>query len=292
MQVYVVDGTYELFRHYYGAPPRQDVDGHEVGAVRGVLTSMLRLLRDGATHIGMATDHVIESFRNDMYEGYKHGEGIDPQLLAQFHPLEEAIEALGITVWPTIEFEADDAMASAATLLAGFPQVDKVFLCTPDKDLAQCVVGERIVVFDRRAGVVRGDAGVREKFGVAPASIPDYLALVGDASDGYPGLRGWGAKSTAAVLSRYGYLEAIPHDEAAWDLRVRGAARLAEALREGWQDALLFRDLATLRTEAVRLSDPEELRWRGPTGEFAPRCEQLGDPGLAGQAERLATARR
>lgn len=290
MRVHLIDGTYELFRHFYGAPRRSNAQGFEVGAVRGVLASVLSLLRSGATHVGVATDHVIESFRNELWPGYKRGEGIDPELLAQFHPLEEALEAMGVTVWPMIEYEADDAMASAAAALASDPQVKQVLLCSPDKDLAQCVAGDRIVQFDRRAREVRDAAAVEARYGVPPASIPDWLALVGDTSDGFPGVRGWGAKSAAAVLARYRFLENIPL-EGEWDVAVRGAARLAEALRRQWREALLFRDLATLRTDAVEGITAEALRWRGPTERFDAACAELGAEGLAAQARELAEER-
>ena len=231
MNVFLVDGTYELFRHFYAVPPAKDVDGREVGAVRGVLGSVLSMLEDDVTHIGVATDHVIESFRNDLWPGYKTGEGVDPALLGQFGLLEEGLDALGVAVWPMTDLEADDGLASAAARAAADPRVEQVFICTPDKDLAQCVTGTRVVQFDRRAGALRDEEGVRAKFGVAPASIPDYLALVGDAADGFPGLKGWGAKSAAAVVGRYGRLDAIPDDPADWDVAVqrggppRGRAR-------------------------------------------------------------------
>ena len=288
--VHLVDGTYELFRHFYAVPRSQDRAGREVGAVRGVLASILALLRDGATHIGVATDHVIESFRNEMWAGYKHGDGIDPELLAQFEPLEWALETMGVMVWPMHKYEADDALASAASALTADDTVQRVFICTPDKDLAQCVVDDRVVQLDRRARTVRGEAGVLEKFGVLPGSIPDYLALVGDSADGYPGVRGWGAKSSSTLLRRYGYLEAIPSQADAWQAQVRGAQRLAISLAEGWDNALLFRDLATLRTDAIVVS-AEALRWAGPTNRFAALAEELGASQLGEQAAKLAAAR-
>jgi 5'-3' exonuclease len=288
MKVHVVDGTYELFRHYFAVPSSKDVDGMEVGAIRGVLNSMLRMIRDGATHIGVATDHVVESFRNELYEGYKTGEGMEPELWDQFHPLEDALRAMGIVVWPMIEYEADDGLASAAVKAAADPRVEKVFICTADKDLGQCVSGDRIVQFDRRREIVRNDAGVREKFGVSPQSIPDYLALVGDAADGFPGLSGWGQKSTATVLARYGHLESIPEDPAAWDVPVRSAAKLRAILDEQWDLALLFRNLATLRTDAEVFESVDELRWKGPTPEFEGICARLGDTGLARRARTAA----
>ncbi len=290
MRVHVVDGTYELFRHFYGAPRRTTPQGFEVGAVHGVVSSILALLRGGATHVGVATDHVIESFRNRMWPGYKRGEGIDPELLAQFHPLEEALTALGVVVWPMIEYEADDAMASVAAALVTDPEVEQVLLCSPDKDLAQCVLGDRIVQFDRRARRLRDAAAIEARYGVPPASIPDWLALVGDSSDGFPGVRGWGAKTASAVLARYRFLENIPQ-QGDWEVAVRGAARLAESLRQQWSEALLFRDLATLRTDAVRIASAESLRWCGPTPRFEAVCAELGAEGLAAQARELAETR-
>ena len=291
MNIHLVDGTYELFRHFYAVPRRQDDDGNEIGAVRGVVSSVLGLLREGATHVAVATDHVVESFRNDLWHGYKHGDGIDPELLTQFQPVEEALRALGILVWGMVEFEADDAMATAAAKLTADPEVERIYLCTPDKDLAQCVVSDRIVQFDRRAGEVRDAAAIEKRFGVPPCAIPDYLALVGDSADGFPGMRGWGAKSTATVLGHYGFLEQIPHDANRWTVSVRGAARLADALRVGWGDAILFRELATLRTDAVAIDGAEALRWRGPTGAFADIARRLGAEELAQRAQRLARDR-
>ncbi len=230
MDVHLIDGTYELFRHFYAMPPAKDEDGREVAAVRGVVNSVLGMITAGATHVGVATDHVIESFRNRMWRGYKTGAGIDPALFSQFTLLEEALTALGITVWPMIEFEADDALAAAAEAAARDPQVERVIICTPDKDLAQCVRGSRVVQMDRRARTIRDEAGVVARFGVLPASIPDYLALVGDTSDGYPGLPGWGAKSAAAVLARYHHLEHIPEDYRTWGVNASSPARLARVL--------------------------------------------------------------
>ena len=279
MNVFLVDGTYELFRHFYAVPPAKDVDGREVGAVRGVLGSVLSMLEDDVTHIGVATDHVIESFRNDLWPGYKTGEGVDPALLGQFGPLEEGLEALGVAVWPMTDLEADDGLASAAARAAGDPRVEQVFICTPDKDLAQCVTGTRVVQFDRRAGALRDEDGVRAKFGVAPASIPDYLALVGDAADGFPGLKGWGAKSAAAVVGRYGRIDAIPDDAADWDVAVRGAGRLAAELAGRRELALQFRDLATLRTDARLFDSVDDVRWNGPRPAFFDLCARLNVPG-------------
>ena len=291
MEVHLVDGTYELFRHYYARPEHLDPDGVDVGAVRGVVTSVLDLLEDGATHVGVATDHIIESFRNDLWVGYKTGEGIDPVLTAQFEPLEEALRALGVVVWPMVEFEADDALGAAAAMAAADPRVAQVVVCTPDKDLAQCVRGGRVVQLDRRTRETRDEAGVVKKFGVPPASIPDWLALVGDTADGYPGLPGWGAVSAATVLARYGHLEDIPKLALEWDVSVRGAMRLAATLAEQREQALLFRRLATLRTDAPLGVDVDGLRWRGPRPAFAAWAERLGAPALHERAARLAAAR-
>lgn len=291
MQVHLVDGTYELFRHYFALPSHLDADGNERGAVRGVVGSVLGMLEDGATHLGVATDHVVESFRNDLWEGYKTGEGMEPTLLEQFHPLENLLGALGVVVWPMVEFEADDGLASAAAVAAADPNVTKILICTPDKDLAQCVQGRRVVQLDRRKNLMSDDAGVKDKFGVAPESITDYLALVGDTADGFPGLAGWGAKSTAAVLSVYQHVENIPDDVEAWTVKPRGAARLAAALAEGREDAMLFKKLATLRTDAPVGRSVEEWRWDGPSKHFAPMCEHLGAQELARRATRLAETR-
>jgi len=291
VNIHLVDGTYELFRHFYAVPRRQDAEGNEIGAMRGVVSSVLGLLRDGATHVAVATDHVVESFRNDLWHGYKHGEGLEPELASQFHPVEEALRAMGVLVWGMVEFEADDAMAAAAAKLTADPDVERIYLCTPDKDLAQCVVGDRVVQFDRRAGEIRDADAIEKRFGVPPCAIPDYLALVGDSADGFPGVRGWGAKSTATVLGHYGFLEQIPHDAADWTVKVRGAARLAEALRDSWGDAVLFRELAVLRTDAVAIDGAEALRWRGPTETFADVARRLGAPELARRAHQLATER-
>ena len=288
MNVFLIDGTYELFRHFYAVPSTRDVDGLEVGAVRAVLGSVLRMLEDDVTHIGVATDHVIESFRNALWPGYKTGDGIDPALFAQFHPLEEALEALGVVVWPMTDLEADDGLASAAAKASGDPRVEQVFICTPDKDLSQCVAGRRVVQFDRRAGSLRDADGVRAKFGVPPASIPDYLALVGDTADGFPGLRGWGAKSTALVLGRYLHLEAIPDYAAAWDVEVRGAGRLAAQLATHRDLAARFRDLATLRTTATVFETVDDLRWTGPRPVFFEVCARLNTAGFFTRAQALA----
>jgi len=287
MNVFLVDGTYELFRHYFAVPSATGTDGCEVGAVRGVVASVLTMLSEGVTHLGVATDHVVESFRNDLWPGYKTGEGIEPALREQFHPLETALEALGVAVWPMTDLEADDALASAAGRAETDPRVEQVFICTPDKDLAQCVRGRRVVQFDRRAGTLRDAAGVEQKFGVTPDSIPDYLALVGDAADGFPGLPGWGATSAARVLARYRHLEAIPEDPARWDVAVRGAARLAATLAEHRAEAALFRDLATLRTTAELFESVDALRWTGPAPAFFDVCARLGAPGLYTRARAL-----
>ncbi len=292
MVVHLVDGTYELFRHFLAPAAAVDPSTPEtLRAVRGVVASLLGMLEGGATHVGVATDHVIESFRNALWPGYKTGEGLDPLLAAQFEPLEEALRALGLVVWPMVEFEADDALAAAAAAAAADPRVERVVVCTPDKDLAQCVRGTRIVQLDRRARTVRDEAGVRSKFGVAPASIPDWLALVGDAADGYPGLPGWGKASAAAVLARYQRLEQVPRRAADWDLAVRGGPRLAATLVEQWERVLLFRTLATLRTDAPIDAGVDALRWRGPRDDFLAWAERLASPSLGARASTLARAR-
>ena len=288
MNVHLVDGTYELFRHFFAVPPAKGADGAEVGAVQGVLGSILSLVGDGATHVGVATDHVIESFRNDLWPGYKTGEGIDPALYGQFHPLEHALEAMGVRVFAEVEFEADDALASAAAIAARDPRVARVLICTPDKDLAQCVEGDKIVQFDRRLRVVRDEAGVRAKFGVSPVSIPDYLSLVGDSADGYPGLPGWGAKSAGAVLAAYTHLEAIPSKASQWSVPVRGAAALSATLEAQREQASLFRLLATLRTDAPTIAGVDELRWQGPRPEFEAVARALGQASLFTRAQQLA----
>ncbi len=288
MEVHIVDGTYELFRHFFAVPSALSEDGKEVGALRGVIGSMLRMIEAGATHIGVATDHVIESFRNEMYAGYKTGDGIDPNLRSQFSPLEDGLEAMGVVVWPMIGQEADDAMAAAALRASEDPDVSRVLICTPDKDLAQSVVGDRIVQLDRRKNLIRDEDGVREKFGVAPESIPDFLGLVGDSADGFPGLAGWGARSAAVVLARYEHLEAIPNNPDDWDVSIRNARKLATTLAEGWEDALLYRDLATLRTDAKVFDSVEELRWRGPRADFEPFAKWMRAPGLWTRANLAA----
>ncbi|PYR02409.1 MAG: flap endonuclease [Acidobacteria bacterium] len=275
MDVHLVDGTYELFRHFYALPSAKDPDGGEVAAVRGVLTSVLGMITAGATHIAVATDHVIESFRNDLWPGYKTGAGIDPDLLAQFPLLERALTAMGVVVWPMVELEADDALAAAAAVAARDARVDRVMICTPDKDLAQCVRGTRVVQLNRRSRTLRDEADVIAKFGVPPASIPDYLALVGDAADGYPGLPGWGAKSTAAVLAKYGHLEGIPNDWRTWSVNAAQAGRLADTLARQREHAFLFRTLATLRTDIPLFESIDELHWKGPTPAFAAVATRL-----------------
>jgi 5'-3' exonuclease len=268
MDVYLIDGTYELFRHYYAVPSARDPDGREVGAVRGVLASVLGLINGGARYVGVATDHVIESFRNGLWPGYKTSAGVERDLLAQFTLLEETLSALGVAVWPMVEFEADDALASAAAICRRDARVDRVFICTPDKDLAQCVEGTRVVQMHRRTRTTLDEAGIIAKFGVPPASIPDYLALVGDTADGYPGLPGWGAKSTAAVLARFGHLESIPEDWRTWGVNASRPGALALTLAGERDRAFLFRDLATLRTHLPLFDSVDDLQWTGPTAGF------------------------
>jgi 5'-3' exonuclease len=275
LDIYLVDGTYELFRHYYALPSARDVDGREVGAVRGVLASMLGMMKAGATHVAVATDHVIESFRNGLWPGYKTSEGVEPDLLAQFPLLEEVLSAAGLVVWPMVEFEADDALAAGAMAAARDLRVERVVVCTPDKDLAQCVQGTRIVQLNRRTRVTLDEPGVIQKFGVSPASIPDYLALVGDAADGYPGLKGWGTKSSAAVLAKFLHLEAIPVDSREWHVNVTSASALADTLSREQESALLFRTLATLRTDIALFDNVDQLRWNGPTPAFAALATKL-----------------
>ncbi len=275
MDVHLIDGTYELFRHFFALPSARDADGREVAAVRGVIGSVLGMTSGGATHIGVATDHVIESFRNTMWPGYKTGAGIHPDLFAQFPLLEEALVALGVTVWPMVEFEADDALASAAATAARDARVSRVLICTPDKDLAQCVVGTRVVQFNRQTRVLRDEGGVVQRFGVLPESIPDYLALVGDASDGYPGLPGWGAKSSAAVLARFRHLEEIPDDYREWHVNATSPARLAETLARERDRAYLFRTLARLRDDLPLFENVDDLKWTGPTPAFAALAKRF-----------------
>jgi len=275
VDIHLVDGTYELFRHYYALPSARDKDGREVAAVRGVLASVLGMIKQGATHIAVATDHVIESFRNGLWPGYKTADGIEPDLLAQFPLLEEVLTAAGVVVWPMVEFEADDALAAAAVAAATDTRVDRVIICTPDKDLAQCVCGSRIVQLNRRTRVTLDEAAIVQKFGVSPASIPDYLALVGDSADGYPGLPGWGAKSSAAVLAKFLHLESIPKDCREWRVNAANAGALADTLGREWDRAILFRRLATLRTDLRLFEDVDQLKWMGPNPGFDELAARL-----------------
>src|SRR5262245_13070513 len=288
MDVYLVDGTYELFRHFFAVPAAADVNGQEIGAVRGVLHSVLTMIGSGATHIGVATDHVIESFRNDLYPGYKTSAGVPAELLSQFPILEEALGAMGVVVWPMIEYEADDALAAAALKAIGDERVSQVIICTPDKDLSQCVVGTRVVQMDRRRDIVRDEAGVETKFGVKPESIPDYLALVGDSADGFPGLPGWGPKASATTLGRYLHLEGIPRDWRKWPASLRGAGTLAKTLFDMWNDVLLFRTLATLRVDVPVFDRVDDLKWRGPGPDFEEMCHRLKSPDLLDRAVSLS----
>ncbi len=288
MKIHLIDGTYELFRYFYAVPPSPDTSGMEAGAVRGVLGSILQLIESGATHIGVATDHVIESFRNQLYAGYKTSDGIDPKLWAQFPLLEEALQAMGVKVWAMVDFEADDALAAAAALAAPLPDVEQVLVCSPDKDLAQCVRGTRVVQFDRRRNILRDEAGVREKWGILPQSIPDWLAVVGDTADGFPGLPGWGEKAASAMFAAHPHLEDIPKDIRQWPPGIRGAQRLAGVLQSQWHDALLFRTLATLRTDISVFHTLQELHWQGPTAAFAPLCARLQAESLAERAARIS----
>jgi 5'-3' exonuclease len=286
VKVHLVDGTFELFRSYYGAPPATGPGGEPVGAVRGIVRSLLSLLREPeVTHVAVAFDHVIESFRNELFAGYKTGEGLPPDLLAQFHPTEDAARALGLAVWPMVEFEADDALATAAARLAAEAAVEQVVICSPDKDLAQCVRGRRVVTFDRMRRRGLDEEGVREKFGVAPASIPDWLALVGDDADGIPGVPRWGARSASTLLARYRHIEEIPEEAAEWEVSVRGASALAESLRQCREEVRLYRLLATLRTDVPLGCGVEELRYRGARRSELKALEaRLGEEDLAGLA--------
>jgi 5'-3' exonuclease len=289
MDVYLVDGTYELFRHFFAVPATQDANGQEIGAVRGVLTSVLSMIEKGATHLGVATDHVVESFRNDLYPGYKTSEGVAPELLSQFPILEEALVAMGVVVWPMVEFEADDALASAAAKAAQDGRVGQVFICTPDKDLGQCVTGTQVVQMDRRKELARDEAGVVAKFGVSPQSIPDYLAVVGDSADGFPGVAGWGQKAAALVLSQYPHLENIPKDFQRWHPSIKKARALSESLFGAWNDALLFRTLATLRLDVPVFDTVEDLRWNGPLPTFEDQCRRLKAPDLLRRTKAAAS---
>lgn len=283
MNVHLIDGTYELFRHFFAVPAAADVNGLEVGAVRGVLTSVLSMIESGATHIGVATDHVVESFRNDLYPGYKTSEGVPEELLSQFPVVEEALEAMGVMVWPMVRFEADDALASAAAKAAQDERVNQVLICTPDKDLSQCVVGTRVVQLDRRRNILRDEAGILAKFGVKPQSIPDYLGVVGDSADGFPGVPGWGMKAAALTLSRYTHLEDIPKHWREWHPSIRRARLLSESLFNAWSDALLFRTLATLRLDVPVFDTVEDLRWQGPRPDFEECCRRIKSPNLLGR---------
>ncbi len=275
MNVHLIDGTYELFRHFFAVPSSKNDSGQEIGAVRGVLTSVFSMIEAGATHLGVATDHVVESFRNDLYPGYKTSEGVAPELLSQFPILEEALESMGVALWPMTYFEADDALAAAAAKAAADEQVKQVIICTPDKDLAQCVVGTRVVQLDRRRNILRDEAGVEEKFGVKPESIPDYLAVTGDTADGYPGISGWGPKAAALALSKYGHIERIPKDWRVWHPSIHRARPLAESLFAAWDEALLYRRLATLRLDVPVFDSIEDLRWNAPRGNFEQASERL-----------------
>jgi 5'-3' exonuclease len=288
MRVHLLDGTYELFRQFFGQPPRAADDGTEIGATYGVVTSVVAMLEGGVTHLGVATDHVIKSFRNELWSGYKTGDEVPETLRSQFGLLEEALQALGVVVWPMVEVEADDALASGAAVAGDDSNVDQVVICTPDKDLAQCVVGDRVVQLDRRKDVVTDEDGVRVKFGVSPASIPDWLALVGDTADGFPGLKGWGKRSAALVLAHYEHIDSIPDDVERWEpsirKAVRGADRLAATLAGERELAELFRTLATLRIDRALLSNVSDLEWHGPTPAFEDTCRLLRSPALAKRA--------
>src|ERR1700734_668296 len=290
MDVHLIDGTYELFRHFFAVPAAADMNGQEIGAVRGVLNSALSMIEGGATHIGVATDHVVESFRNELYPGYKTSEGVEPELLSQFPVLEQALEAMGVVVWPMVYFEADDALASAAAKAALDERVSQVFICTPDKDLSQCVVGTRVVQLDRRRDALRDEAGVVAKFGVNPQSIPDYLAVVGDSADGFPGIAGWGAKAAALVLSQYPHLEGIPKDWTEWHPSIRKARALSESLFSAWHEALLFRTLATLRLDVPVFDTVDDLRWKGPRADFEECFRRMKARNLLDRARTAESA--
>lgn len=289
MKIYLVDGTYELYRHFFALPSAVDDNGQEIAATRGVINSVVSMLEQGATHIGVATDHVIESFRNDLYSGYKTGDGVPPEIMSQIAIIEEALPALGVLVWPMVQFEADDALASAAIKAATIEEVEQVLICTPDKDLCQCVTGSRIVQLDRRRdNSIRDEAGVREKFGVEPDSIADYLALVGDTADGIPGLPGWGEKGAATILAQYKHLENIPKEEGQWPA-LRGATKLAATLFDQWENALLYRQLATLRLDVDVFDNIDDLRWQGPTKEFEAVCDRLKAKNTLKRVQKLTS---
>lgn len=292
MNVYLVDGTYELFRYFFAVPSVKEDSGQEVGAVRGVLGTVFSMINAGATHIGVATDHVVESFRNDLYPGYKTSEGVAPELLSQFPILEGALQAMGVVVWPMTYFEADDALASAAARAAQDARVEQVLICTPDKDLAQSVAGTRIVQLDRRREVLRDETGIQAKFGVKPESIPDYLAVTGDAADGYPGIAGWGAKAAAAVLSTYSHLENIPKDWRTWNPAIKRARALSESLFGAWDEALLFRTLATLRLDVPVFDSVDDLLWKAPSRNFEDCCRRLRSQDLYRRVEEKSMALR
>jgi 5'-3' exonuclease len=275
LEIHLIDGTYELFRHFFALPSALSAEGQEIAAVRGVLGSVLSLIESGATHIGVATDHVVESFRNELYPGYKTSEGVPPELLSQFPVLEEMLQAMGVLVWPMVYYEADDALASAAAKAAADTRVSRVLICTPDKDLGQCVHGARVVQQDRMRNIIRDETAVIEKFGVTPSSIPDYLAVVGDSADGYPGIKGWGPKAASATLSRYLHLENIPRDWQEWHPSLGRARSLSESLFGNWADALLFRQLATLRFDVPVFDSVDELCWKGPVDLFENHCRTL-----------------
>lgn len=292
MIVHLVDGTYELFRYHFGVPSHVTDDGREVAATRGVLGSMLSMLEGGATHVGIATDHIIVSFRNALLESYKTGEGVDPALRSQFELLEDTLRAVGFCVWPMEDYEADDALGSGAAIAAADRRVDRVIICTPDKDLGQCVTADgRVVQLDRRKEVLTDFAGVVAKFGVEPKSIPDYLALVGDTSDGIPGVPGWGAKTAATVLARYRHLEDIPLQAGRWDISVRGRANLLRTLADRFEDALLYRRLATIDVDAPTIGSVEELEWTGPQQGFEDALRAIDAEGSIARIQRLAGAR-
>jgi 5'-3' exonuclease len=291
MRVHLLDGTYELFRHYFAVPKKPNKAGMEIAAIEGVLGSVIGMFESGVTHLAVATDHVIESFRNDLWPGYKSSAGVEKELLDQFHPLEDALRAMGVVVWDMVDLEADDALAAGALAASRDKRVEQVLICTPDKDVGQCVVGKHVVQFDRRKRELRDEDGVVKKFGVPPASIPDYLALTGDSSDGFPGLQGWGPKTASTLLARYGTIEAIPDSHAEWKLPVRGADRLAKTLTDGRELAMLFKDLATLRTDTPVIKSVDELLWTGPTPRFESVAAELNAPELSARAAAVASRR-
>ena len=287
MKIHLIDGTYELFRNHFGAPPKKSAGGIEVGATLGLMRSLLMLLQSpGVTHVAVAFDHVIESFRNKLYPGYKSSEGVDPILLAQFPLAEKAVSALGVVVWPMVQFEADDAIATATKRFKSLKTVEQILVCSPDKDLSQLVEGKRIVCWDRRRELIIDEAGVIEKFGVTPESIPDYLALVGDSADGYPGIQGWGAKSTSAVLAKFKYIESIPEDPRKLPLGLGRATTLVENLQQNYKDALLFRELSTLRYDVPLKENLDDLMWLGAHPRLKKVCRELGDERIPERVQR------